>query len=155
MYLNLNNFKSHKLWHWFLVPLMLLMERWMWQGRERHTINHNTKNCTKEAEHVKVWMTSLCPASSVCAVFVFQNYLKAAWNVFDFVTVLGSITDILVTEIKVRAAATMSSSQWHYSGLLCVTSMSIRIQCMLAAPAARWYTGSRFGPVWRTVIMEK
>ncbi|XP_045922258.1 voltage-dependent N-type calcium channel subunit alpha-1B isoform X2 [Micropterus dolomieu] len=28
------------------------------------------------------------------------NYLKAAWNVFDFVTVLGSITDILATEIK-------------------------------------------------------
>lgn len=36
--------------------------------------------------------------------FVFsQNYLKDAWNVFDFVTVLGSITDILVTEINVRA----------------------------------------------------
>lgn len=39
------------------------------------------------------------------ALFNLQNYLKAAWNVFDFVTVLGSITDILVTEIKVRAAA--------------------------------------------------
>jgi len=34
-----------------------------------------------------------------------QNYLKDAWNVFDFVTVLGSITDILVTEINVRAPA--------------------------------------------------
>ena len=31
-----------------------------------------------------------------------QNYLKDAWNIFDFVTVLGSITDILVTEINVR-----------------------------------------------------
>lgn len=30
-----------------------------------------------------------------------QNYLRDAWNVFDFVTVLGSITDILVTEIAV------------------------------------------------------
>ncbi|CAG5918538.1 unnamed protein product [Menidia menidia] len=30
------------------------------------------------------------------------NYLKDAWNVFDFVTVLGSITDILVTEINDR-----------------------------------------------------
>lgn len=30
-----------------------------------------------------------------------QNYLKEAWNIFDFVTVLGSITDILVTEIEV------------------------------------------------------
>ncbi|ELK07437.1 Voltage-dependent N-type calcium channel subunit alpha-1B [Pteropus alecto] len=27
------------------------------------------------------------------------NYFRDAWNVFDFVTVLGSITDILVTEI--------------------------------------------------------
>uniref|UniRef100_A0A3B3STK5 Voltage-dependent N-type calcium channel subunit alpha n=1 Tax=Paramormyrops kingsleyae TaxID=1676925 RepID=A0A3B3STK5_9TELE len=28
------------------------------------------------------------------------NYMKDSWNVFDFVTVLGSITDILVTEIR-------------------------------------------------------
>ncbi|KAB1280136.1 Voltage-dependent N-type calcium channel subunit alpha-1B, partial [Camelus dromedarius] len=27
------------------------------------------------------------------------NYFRDAWNIFDFVTVLGSITDILVTEI--------------------------------------------------------
>ncbi|PNI51099.1 CACNA1A isoform 49, partial [Pan troglodytes] len=26
------------------------------------------------------------------------NYFRDAWNIFDFVTVLGSITDILVTE---------------------------------------------------------
>uniref|UniRef100_A0A8C9F9I4 Voltage-dependent N-type calcium channel subunit alpha n=1 Tax=Pavo cristatus TaxID=9049 RepID=A0A8C9F9I4_PAVCR len=30
---------------------------------------------------------------------LFTNYFRDAWNVFDFVTVLGSITDILVTEI--------------------------------------------------------
>lgn len=36
-----------------------------------------------------------------------QNYLKDAWNVFDFVTVLGSITDILVTEINVRAPTSL------------------------------------------------
>lgn len=42
------------------------------------------------------------------ALLYLQNYLKAAWNVFDFVTVLGSITDILVTEIKVRRAAIVS-----------------------------------------------
>lgn len=45
------------------------------------------------------------PGSHDGALFNLQNYLKAAWNVFDFVTVLGSITDILVTEIKVRATA--------------------------------------------------
>ncbi|TRY93175.1 hypothetical protein DNTS_012861 [Danionella cerebrum] len=35
-------------------------------------------------------------------VLMMKNYLKDAWNVFDFVTVLGSITDILVTEINER-----------------------------------------------------
>uniref|UniRef100_A0A8C9BQ65 Voltage-dependent N-type calcium channel subunit alpha n=1 Tax=Phocoena sinus TaxID=42100 RepID=A0A8C9BQ65_PHOSS len=30
------------------------------------------------------------------------NYFRDAWNVFDFVTVLGSITDVLVTEIAVK-----------------------------------------------------
>lgn len=44
---------------------------------------------------------------NACRVSWFpQNYLKAAWNVFDFVTVLGSITDILVTEIKVGSSVT-------------------------------------------------
>ncbi|XP_044634163.1 voltage-dependent N-type calcium channel subunit alpha-1B isoform X7 [Equus asinus] len=32
-------------------------------------------------------------------VLMMKNYFRDAWNVFDFVTVLGSITDILVTEI--------------------------------------------------------
>ena len=30
-----------------------------------------------------------------------QNYFRDAWNIFDFVSVLGSITDILVTELGV------------------------------------------------------
>ena len=30
-----------------------------------------------------------------------QNYFKDSWNVFDFITVVGSIIDVLVTEIKV------------------------------------------------------
>lgn len=41
---------------------------------------------------------------------------------FDFVTVLGSITDILVTEIKVGAAAITGSSGCHYTSLLWVIS---------------------------------
>lgn len=32
-----------------------------------------------------------------------QNYFKDAWNIFDCVTVLGSITDILVTELGVSS----------------------------------------------------
>uniref|UniRef100_A0A8C2PTA5 Voltage-dependent N-type calcium channel subunit alpha n=1 Tax=Cyprinus carpio TaxID=7962 RepID=A0A8C2PTA5_CYPCA len=35
-----------------------------------------------------------------CYLILIVNYLKEAWNIFDFVTVLGSITDILVTEIE-------------------------------------------------------
>ncbi len=32
-----------------------------------------------------------------------QNYFRDAWNIFDFVSVVGSITDILVTELWVSA----------------------------------------------------
>jgi len=32
---------------------------------------------------------------------ILQNYFKDSWNVFDFITVVGSIIDVLVTEIKV------------------------------------------------------
>lgn len=40
-------------------------------------------------------------------VLVWQNYFRDAWNVFDFVTVLGSITDILVTEIAVSTVCSI------------------------------------------------
>lgn len=43
------------------------------------------------------------PASSIMTYLSLQNYFRDAWNVFDFVTVLGSITDILVTEIAVSS----------------------------------------------------
>ncbi|TMS08105.1 Voltage-dependent N-type calcium channel subunit alpha-1B [Larimichthys crocea] len=52
--------------------------------------------------HARVRPQDYCLRSTVCFLLweQFLTYLKAAWNVFDFVTVLGSITDILVTEIK-------------------------------------------------------
>lgn len=40
-------------------------------------------------------------------VLIWQNYFRDAWNVFDFVTVLGSITDILVTEIAVSTVCSI------------------------------------------------
>lgn len=49
--------------------------------------------------------------SSVSLLSWSQNYFKDAWNIFDCVTVLGSITDILVTELGV------SSRIWKH---LCV-----------------------------------
>ncbi len=32
---------------------------------------------------------------------LFQNYFRDKWNAFDFITVLGSIADVLVTEFRV------------------------------------------------------
>jgi hypothetical protein len=31
----------------------------------------------------------------------FQNYFRDPWNIFDFVTVIGSITDVIVSELSV------------------------------------------------------
>ncbi len=40
----------------------------------------------------------------ICICFnLFQkNYFKDAWNVFDFITVVGSITDVVVTVVQVN-----------------------------------------------------
>lgn len=48
----------------------------------------------------------------------FQNYFRDAWNIFDFVTVLGSITDILVTEFGVSflPASFWASPGWEEAG---------------------------------------
>ncbi|XP_054440719.1 voltage-dependent N-type calcium channel subunit alpha-1B [Pteronotus mesoamericanus] len=45
--------------------------------------------------------TSMFSMECVLKIIAFGvlNYFRDAWNVFDFVTVLGSITDILVTEV--------------------------------------------------------
>uniref|UniRef100_A0A8C7KZZ0 Voltage-dependent N-type calcium channel subunit alpha n=1 Tax=Oncorhynchus kisutch TaxID=8019 RepID=A0A8C7KZZ0_ONCKI len=53
-------------------------------------------------KHLNIVFTALFTLECILKIIAFGplNYLKAAWNVFDFVTVLGSITDILVTEIK-------------------------------------------------------
>ncbi|XP_031711449.1 voltage-dependent N-type calcium channel subunit alpha-1B-like isoform X6 [Anarrhichthys ocellatus] len=53
-------------------------------------------------KNLNIVFTALFTLECILKIIAFGplNYLKAAWNVFDFVTVLGSITDILVTEIK-------------------------------------------------------
>ncbi|XP_063745485.1 voltage-dependent N-type calcium channel subunit alpha-1B isoform X2 [Eleginops maclovinus] len=53
-------------------------------------------------KYLNILFTALFTLECFLKIIAFGplNYLKAAWNVFDFVTVLGSITDILVTEIK-------------------------------------------------------
>ncbi|KAJ0057625.1 hypothetical protein NL108_011110, partial [Boleophthalmus pectinirostris] len=53
-------------------------------------------------KYLNIVFTALFTLECILKIIAFGplNYLSAAWNVFDFVTVLGSITDILVTEIK-------------------------------------------------------
>uniref|UniRef100_A0A8D0G492 Calcium voltage-gated channel subunit alpha1 A n=1 Tax=Sphenodon punctatus TaxID=8508 RepID=A0A8D0G492_SPHPU len=50
-----------------------------------------------------VVFTSLFSLECLLKIIAFGvlNYFRDAWNIFDFVTVLGSITDILVTELGV------------------------------------------------------
>lgn len=35
------------------------------------------------------------------ADFSWQNYFRDTWNIFDFITVIGSITEIILTDSKV------------------------------------------------------
>ncbi|XP_026102737.1 voltage-dependent N-type calcium channel subunit alpha-1B-like isoform X3 [Carassius auratus] len=53
-------------------------------------------------KYLNIVFTALFSMECILKIIAFGplNYLKDAWNVFDFVTVLGSITDILVTEIN-------------------------------------------------------
>ncbi|XP_026067325.1 calcium channel, voltage-dependent, N type, alpha 1B subunit, a isoform X17 [Carassius auratus] len=53
-------------------------------------------------KYLNIVFTALFSMECILKIIAFGplNYLKDAWNVFDFVTVLGSITDILVSEIK-------------------------------------------------------
>ncbi|XP_073746560.1 voltage-dependent N-type calcium channel subunit alpha-1B-like, partial [Callorhinus ursinus] len=52
-------------------------------------------------KYLNIVFTSMFSMECVLKIIAFGvlNYFRDAWNVFDFVTVLGSITDILVTEI--------------------------------------------------------
>ncbi|XP_076140918.1 voltage-dependent N-type calcium channel subunit alpha-1B [Alosa pseudoharengus] len=52
--------------------------------------------------YLNIIFTALFTLECIIKMIAFGplNYLKEAWNVFDLITVLGSITDILVTEIK-------------------------------------------------------
>uniref|UniRef100_A0A8C5SZC5 Voltage-dependent N-type calcium channel subunit alpha n=1 Tax=Laticauda laticaudata TaxID=8630 RepID=A0A8C5SZC5_LATLA len=50
---------------------------------------------------LNIVFTSMFSLECILKIIAFGalNYFRDAWNIFDFVTVLGSITDILVTEI--------------------------------------------------------
>lgn len=41
-------------------------------------------------------------SSNPRSLFVLQNYFRDTWNIFDFITVIGSITEIILTDTKVK-----------------------------------------------------
>ncbi|KAM6902920.1 putative voltage-dependent N-type calcium channel subunit alpha-1B [Xenentodon cancila] len=53
-------------------------------------------------KYLNIVFTGLFTLECILKIIAFSplNYLKEPWNVFDFVTVIGSITDILFTEIN-------------------------------------------------------
>nr|XP_054600899.1 voltage-dependent N-type calcium channel subunit alpha-1B isoform X1 [Nothobranchius furzeri] len=53
-------------------------------------------------KYLNIIFTGLFTLECILKIIAFNplNYLKQPWNVFDFVTVIGSITDILFTEIN-------------------------------------------------------
>uniref|UniRef100_A0A3Q4N8Y3 Voltage-dependent N-type calcium channel subunit alpha n=1 Tax=Neolamprologus brichardi TaxID=32507 RepID=A0A3Q4N8Y3_NEOBR len=53
-------------------------------------------------KYLNIVFTGLFTLECILKIIAFNplNYLKEPWNVFDFVTVIGSITDILCTEIN-------------------------------------------------------
>uniref|UniRef100_A0A8C4L193 Voltage-dependent P/Q-type calcium channel subunit alpha-1A n=1 Tax=Equus asinus TaxID=9793 RepID=A0A8C4L193_EQUAS len=74
--------------------------------------------------------TSLFSLECLLKVMAFGilNYFRDAWNIFDFVTVLGSITDILVTEFGVSLPP---ASLWRLRGI-----RTIAVVKQLSLPAA-------------------
>lgn len=38
------------------------------------------------------------------AELTWQNYFRDTWNIFDFITVIGSITEIILTDSKVSGS---------------------------------------------------
>jgi hypothetical protein len=54
-------------------------------------------------KYLNITFTSIFALESVLKIVAFgvKNYFSDPWNIFDFVTVLGSITDVIVSEISV------------------------------------------------------
>ncbi|XP_031655629.1 voltage-dependent P/Q-type calcium channel subunit alpha-1A-like [Oncorhynchus kisutch] len=60
----------------------------------------------KVLKNINIVFTTLFFMECILKIIAFGvlNYFKDAWNIFDFVSVLGSFTDILVTEFWVSAS---------------------------------------------------
>lgn len=52
-----------------------------------------------------VFFSSPPPPPMLMAEFTWQNYFRDTWNIFDFITVIGSITEIILTDSKVNSSS--------------------------------------------------
>ncbi|XP_051776699.1 voltage-dependent P/Q-type calcium channel subunit alpha-1A-like [Erpetoichthys calabaricus] len=61
----------------------------------------SSEDYDKVLKNLNIVFTALFSLECVLKIIAFGvlNYFRDAWNIFDFVTVLGSITDILVTDL--------------------------------------------------------
>lgn len=53
---------------------------------------------------INIVFTSLFTVESILKIIGFgvKNYFKDSWNTFDFITVIGSIVDAVISEFTVR-----------------------------------------------------
>jgi len=67
-----------------------------------------------------VVFTTLFSLESFIKMFAFGplNYFRDAWNVFDFITVVGSIADVLITLVAVSLEIADMSSQYKKNHVL-------------------------------------
>jgi len=56
-----------------------------------------------------------------------QNYFRDSWNVFDFITVVGSVVDVIVTERDVRNTCIMP--RFHLTSMTTVAQTSLNLIC--------------------------
>ncbi len=59
------------------------------------------ESLTRILKYLNIAFTSLFTIESILKILAFgvRDYVRDPWNIFDFITVIGSITDVVVTEI--------------------------------------------------------
>ncbi|CAG5928829.1 unnamed protein product [Menidia menidia] len=95
---------QYRMWHFVVSPpfeysiMALIALNTIVLMMKFHGASESYDNVLK---YLNIVFTTFFFMESVLKVIAFGplNYFRDAWNVFDFVSVIGSITDILVTEI--------------------------------------------------------
>ena len=84
---------------------------WRWCLKSNVLTRFISNICIWMLSHQLALPTSSAPSLHVChlhhrqydSLMITQSYFKDRWNMFDFITVLGSIVDALMVEFAVRA----------------------------------------------------